>query len=284
MAKHGNFDQFKKKPSKKSSAKAEKKRKKTESIRKKSFKAAKKSEATIDSAPVRLNRFIASAGVCSRRDADVLISEGRVQLNGKITTELGTKVVAGKDIVVVDGKRITPDLHVYVLMNKPKDHITTTEDDRGRRTVMDIVSQYTKVRVFPVGRLDRNTTGLLLFTNDGMIAEKLMHPSNKIKKVYEVRLDRNLEEEDLEKILKGVELEDGKAKADKAGYLSGAANEIYLEIHSGKNRVVRRIFESLGYRVKKLDRVSLGPLTKKRLPRGKCRQLSSQEIGWLHML
>ena len=277
MAKQGNFDKFIKKKTPKSE-------KPDRPVRRKRKSETDSRPASRPEEPVRLNRFIASAGVSSRRNADEIIQAGRVKVNGIVVKELGVKVIPGKDLVVVDGKNISPNLFVYFLMNKPKDHITTLSDEAGRQTVMSIISKYTKVRVFPVGRLDRNTTGLLLFTNDGRLAEKLSHPSNRVSKVYEIRLDRPISAEHFEKLQTGVELEDGAAIADRVEILSPAGDEIMLEIHSGKNRIVRRIFESLGYSVKKLDRVSLGPLTKKRLPRGTCRPLTSGEIGWLNMI
>lgn len=233
---------------------------------------------------VRLNRFISLSGVCSRRDADDHILAGKITVNGEVVTTLGSKVIPGKDIVKFMGKPITPEKKVYILMNKPKNHITTADDPEGRRTVMDILKHATHERVFPVGRLDRNTTGLLLFTNDGDLAEKLTHPSHQVRKVYHVKLERCVLEEDLERLRKGIELEDGIAVADKISYVANKdCNEIGVEIHSGKNRVVRRMFESLGYEVKYLDRVIFGPLTKKDLPRGKFRFLSDKEVAFLRI-
>lgn len=236
--------------------------------------------------PYRLNRYIAQSGVCSRREADKLIASGQIKVNGKVVTELGTKVNVENDKVEYKGKtlKIATDF-VYILMNKPKNHITTVKDEKGRRTVMDIVKNYTDQRVFPVGRLDRNTTGLLLFTNDGELAERLAHPSFKVRKLYHVRLDQEVTEEHLDQLRAGIELEDGVVKADKVAWVEGGfTNEVGIQIHSGKNRVVRRMFEHLGYQVEKLDRVSIGPLTKKNIPRGKCRLLTPKEINFLKMM
>ena len=232
-----------------------------------------------------MNRFIALAGICSRREADALIEAGRVKVNGSVTTELGTKVVIGKDEVVYNGKVLNPQNFVYLLLNKPKNMITTTRDPDGRRTVMDLVAKSTPERIFPVGRLDRNTTGLLLLTNDGELAKKLTHPSHKVRKLYKVRLNRPVAEEDLQRLRKGIDLEDGPAKVDKIDYVVGGRNdEVGVEIHIGRNRIVRRMFEAMGYQVVALDRVGLAHLTKKRLPRGKWRSLTDKEIGFLKMI
>lgn len=237
------------------------------------------------SAPVRLNRFISQAGVCSRRDADELIQKGLVKVNGEVVTELGKKVLPRKDVVEYNGKRLDAKRYVYVLLNKPKNMITTREDPMGRRTVLDPIEQATRERVNPVGRLDRNTTGLLLLTNDGDLAQKLTHPSKRIRKIYAVRTDRPVAETHLQRLVSGVELEDGVAKADKADYITGGQpNEIGIELHIGRNRVVRRMMEALGYEVMALDRVMLGPLTKKNLPRGKWRLLTDEEVAFLKML
>jgi len=239
----------------------------------------------MDDGPVRLNRYIALSGVCSRREADELIKKGEIKVNGKKCLEMGTKVTPGKDKVVYVNRELRIRKFIYLLMNKPKDHITTVKDDQGRRTVMDLVRKYTKARVYPVGRLDRNTTGLLLFTNDGELTEKLTHPSFQVPKIYQVRLDQNVPQEHLDQLKKGVELEDGFIKADRIDYVDGGYdNEIGLEIHSGRNRIVRRMFEHLGYRIVALDRVQFGPLTKKGLGRGTCRALEDKEVGWLKML
>ncbi len=282
MASKGNFDKFK---GAKSSPKAEKKndRRKEKQILKKELKL-KKQPQLIDAEPMRLNRFIAMSGVCSRRQADELIAAGRIKVNGKIVTELGYKTDLSKDTVLYDQRVLRIRKFVYLLMNKPKNHISTVKDDLGRRTVMNIVDKYTKVRVVPVGRLDRNTTGLLLFTNDGELAAKLTHPSNNISKIYHIRLDKEVSEMHLDALRRGVQLEDGKMSVDTIDYLNGMTTQVVVEIHSGRNRVVRRLFEYYGYSVEALDRVKLGPLSKKNLPRGTCRMLSDKEVGWLKML
>jgi len=226
---------------------------------------------------MRLNRYIAKSGICSRREADALIEQGLVKVNGKPVTELGFKVKM-TDTVKVKGKLIKPEKFVYVLLNKPKDFITTTDDPFDRKTVMQLVASACEERIYPVGRLDRNTTGLLLFTNDGELAEKLAHPSGNVKKVYQVDLDKPLTNEDFQKIVDGVELEDGKAYVDDLAIVSPDRRSVGIEIHIGKNRIVRRIFESLGYQVVKLDRVMYAGLTKKDLPRGKWRRLTEQEV------
>ena len=234
---------------------------------------------------VRLNRFLAHAGLCSRREADDLIASGQVRINGKQVKELGTKVILGKDIVTYKGATVQAQDFVYILFNKPKNVISTLSDPEGRKTVIDIIQPHFSQRVYPVGRLDRNTTGLLLLTNDGMLTKKLTHPSHKVKKMYKVRLNKNVEEEDLQRLLQGIELEDGIAKVNKADYVLGAnGDEVGLEIHMGKNRIVRRMFEQMGYQVLSLDRVSIAHLTKKNLPRGKWRLLSGKEISFLKMI
>ena len=234
---------------------------------------------------MRLNRFIAQAGVCSRREADVLIEAGRISVNGKVTQELGLKVLPGKDEVVYNGKVLNPQQFVYILLNKPKNMITTTRDPEGRRTVMDLVANASDTRIFPVGRLDRNTTGLLLLTNDGDLAKKLTHPSHKVRKLYKVRLNRPISEEELQQLLKGIELEDGRARVDKVDYVAGThGDEVGVEIHIGRNRIVRRMFEALGYEVVALDRVGIAHLTKKRIPKGKWRFLTDKEVGFLKMI
>jgi len=226
---------------------------------------------------IRLNRFIAQAGICSRRDADALIQNGEIKVNGKVVKELGTKVKP-IDKVTRRGKLIKPQKSAYVLLNKPKDFITTTDDPEDRKTVMQLVSRASRERIYPVGRLDRKTTGLLLFTNDGELAEKLAHPSHQIKKVYEVRLTKPLAKDDFTKLSQGVTLEDGKAPVDDLAIISSDKKTIGIEIHVGRNRVVRRLFEHLGYEVEKLDRVTYAGLTKKDLPRGKWRHLTQKEI------
>ena len=226
---------------------------------------------------LRLNRYIANAGICSRREADTLIAAGEIRVNGEVVTEMGYKVQP-EDTVQYGKTNLNREKSVYVLLNKPKDFITTTEDPEGRRTVMDLVASASKERIFPVGRLDRNTTGLLLFTNDGEVAQKLSHPSHKNKKIYQVELSQPLAEEDLRKIAEGLELEDGKAIVDDVAVVAGNPHFVGIEIHIGRNRIVRRIFEHLGYEVVALDRVQYAGLTKKDLPRGKWRFLSEQEV------
>ena len=232
---------------------------------------------------VRLNRYIASSGICSRRDADELISRGVVEVNGVKTTEMGTQVNPG-DTVKVNGKTIKNERKVYILLNKPKDTLTTTDDPEGRRTVLDLVQNATSERIFPVGRLDRNTTGVLLLTNDGDLASKLTHPKYKVKKVYEVRTAQNVTEEMLNSMLNGIELEDGFMKLDSVTFIDPQSKkDLAVEIHSGKNRIVRRIFEQLGLEIVKLDRVYFAGLTKKTLARGKWRFMTPKEVGWLKM-
>ena len=232
-----------------------------------------------DDGTIRLNRYIANAGICSRRKADELISAGVVSVNGEAVTELGMKIDPYKDVIRYNGETLKREKMVYVLLNKPKDYITTTEDPQERKTVMSLVEKASRERIYPVGRLDRNTTGLLLMTNDGDLAEKLSHPRNNVTKIYQVELNRNLLQGDLNKIAFGLELEDGLIKPDQVTYVAGGAkNEIGIQIHSGKNRIVRRIFESLGYEVVKLDRVVYSQLTKKDLPRGRWRYLEEKEV------
>jgi 23S rRNA pseudouridine2605 synthase len=226
-----------------------------------------------------LNKYIAHSGVCSRRDAVDIIKKGKVKINGEVVTEPGHKVLA-TDSVIVNGKKINPvkDL-VYILLNKPKDYITTTEDERGRKTVLDLIKKATTTKVYPVGRLDRNTSGVLLLTNDGELTQKLTHPSNEIKKLYAVTLDKPLAKAHFDEILKGVPLEDGMAHVDVLAYTDNAdKTQIGVELHSGRNRIVRRIFEHFGYDVKNLDRVIFAGLTKKNVDRGKWRFLSEKEV------
>lgn len=233
-----------------------------------------------------LNKYIAHSGVCSRRDAADLIRKGKVSVNGKVITEPGTKVVA-TDTIKVDGKKLTISRNfVYILLNKPKDYITTTDDPQGRKTVLDLIRQATPERVYPVGRLDRNTSGVLLLTNDGDLAQKLAHPSHEIKKIYHVSLDKPLTKADMEQIISGgVVLEDGVAHVDVIAYADAKdKTQIGLEIHSGRNRIVRRIFEHLGYDVRGLDRVTYAGLTKKDVQRGKWRFLTEKEIRILKYL
>lgn len=238
-----------------------------------------------DREPMRLNRFIAKAGVCSRREADALISEGKIRVNGTVTREMGLKVQVGTDVVEYQGKELTPQGKVYILLNKPKNMITTTSDERGRATVLDAIERATRERVYPVGRLDRNTTGLLLMTNDGQLTKKLTHPSHEVVKLYKATLDKPLEEEHRQQLLEGIRLEDGHAIADAVDYPDPEQQEIVsITVHIGRNRIVRRMFAHLGYEVKALDRTMLGPLTKKNLPRGKWRELNLKEVAWLKML
>lgn len=233
---------------------------------------------------MRLNRFIANAGVCSRREADTYIEAGLVTINGKPVTELGTRVMPG-DEVRFDGRKLSAEKKVYLLLNKPKDYVTTTDDPHADRIVMDLVKNACEERIYPVGRLDRNTTGLLLFTNDGELSKKLTHPSHNMKKIYQVSLDKPVSKNHLEMIAEGIELEDGPIAADAISYINNEEKtEVGIEIHSGKNRIVRRIFEHFGYRVKKLDRVFFAGLTKKNLPRGKWRFLSDKEVNFLKMI
>lgn len=226
---------------------------------------------------IRLNRYIANSGVCSRRDADLLIQAGEIKVNGTPVTEMGY-IVQPTDIVKYGNRTLKREKLVYVLLNKPKDFITTTNDPDERRTVMDLVSSAAKERLYPVGRLDRNTTGLLILTNDGELAEKLAHPSNKVRKIYEVVLDKPLDEDDFDRILKGVYLEDGNAKVDELAIISPDRQTVGIELHIGRNRIVRRIFEYLGYQVERLDRVMYAHLTKKDLPRGHWRYLTEKEV------
>ncbi|QIL76467.1 pseudouridine synthase [Hymenobacter sp. HDW8] len=226
---------------------------------------------------LRLNRYIANAGVCSRREADALIAAGEIRVNGEVVTEMGYQVQP-TDTVQYGKTNLKREKEVYVLLNKPKDFITTTDDPEGRKTVMDLVATASKERIFPVGRLDRNTTGLLLFTNDGEVAQKLTHPSHKNKKIYQVELNTPLTEDHLRQIAEGVELEDGKAEVDDVAVVAGNAHFVGVELHIGRNRIVRRIFEHLGYEVVSLDRVQYAGLTKKDLPRGKWRYLNEKEV------
>lgn len=240
---------------------------------------------SLDSGLIRLNKYIANSGICSRREADKLIESGVVKVNGKTITQLGTKIKP-TDSVEYGGQKIKNEKNVYLLLNKPKDYITTMHDPEGRKTVMDIVKNACRERIYPVGRLDRNTTGVLLFTNDGDLAKKLIHPKHNIKKIYTVLLDRKLHQEDLQKIREGIQIEENIIKVDEIAFLEDGKNkrEIGIELHSGQNRVVRKIFESLGYEVLRLDRISFAGLTKKDLPRGKWRFLSPKEIAFLHMI
>ena len=233
--------------------------------------------------PIRLNKFLANAGVCSRREADEFITAGVVSVNGEVVTELGTKIKRGDEVKFHD-QAVSIERKIYVLLNKPKDTVTTSDDPQARRTVMDLVKGACSERIYPVGRLDRNTTGVLLLTNDGDLASKLTHPKYLKKKIYHVHLDKNLTKADMEQIAAGIQLDDGEIQADAISYTDDfKKDEVGIEIHSGKNRIVRRIFESLGYKVVKLDRVFFAGLTKKGLCRGEWRYLTEQEVNFLRM-
>jgi 23S rRNA pseudouridine2605 synthase len=234
---------------------------------------------------IRLNKYVANSGICSRREADTHISAGLVSVNGKTITEMGYKV-GPEDAVRYNGELLKREKPVYLLLNKPKDYITTLDDPENRKTVMELIKHACRERVYPVGRLDRNTTGLLLFTNDGEMAKKLTHPKHGVKKIYHVETNEPVKKTDINKILEGIDLEDGFVKADEVSYVGEGnnKNEVGIVLHSGQNRVVRRIFESLGYEVVKLDRVYFGGLTKKDLPRGKWRLLNTKEINMLKMI
>lgn len=237
----------------------------------------------VEDGSIRLNRFLANAGICSRREADSLIEAGVVRINGKVVTELGTKVMPD-DTVYFHDQLIKSQKKIYLLLNKPKNCVTTVVDPHGRITVMDIISGACKERLYPVGRLDRNTTGVLLLTNDGELTTKLTHPKHNKKKIYEVTLDKPLAVEDFDKILEGLVLEDGPIKADALEFIEDTKRmSVGIEIHSGRNRIVRRIFEHLGYTVEKLDRVYFAGLTKYKLPRGRWRFLTEEEVGMLKM-
>lgn len=229
---------------------------------------------------LRLNRFISMSGVCSRRDADELIKAGRVKVNGEVVNTVGVKVKK-KDKVEVDGSIVMPERKVYLVLNKPKDYVTTVDDPLERKTVMTLVEGACKERVYPIGRLDRQTTGVLLFTNDGDLAKKLTHPKFDHKKIYHVFLDKAVAEQDIQAIAEGIQLEDGFIQADEISYASDDRTEVGIEIHSGKNRIVRRIFEHFGYQIVKLDRVYFAGITKKNIPRGKWRFLTTEEVNVL---
>ena len=237
-----------------------------------------------DNKIIRLNKFIAHAGICSRREADNIIMNGDITVNGKIITEMGTKILK-TDVVKYKGKILEKERLVYVLLNKPKNFISTVSDPHERKTVMNLVKNACEERIFPVGRLDRNTTGVLLFTNDGDLAKKLTHPKYKVEKIYYVELNKTLINEDMLKIVEGLELEDGFIKVDEINYINGddEKNKIGIKIHSGKNHIVRRIFEELNYKVERLDRVKFAGLTKKNLKRGEWRLLMQKEINLLKM-
>ncbi len=232
---------------------------------------------------IRLNKFMANAGLCSRREADEFIQKGMVKVNGVVATELGTKI-SHSDVVEFNEKVVTLERKCYILLNKPKDCVTTSDDPNGRTTVLDLVKGACEERIYPVGRLDRNTTGVLLLTNDGALASKLTHPKYVKKKIYHVWCDKDIAEDDMQRIADGIELEDGPIHADAISYATETdRNQAGIEIHSGRNRIVRRIFESLGYHVTKLDRVYFAGLTKKNLPRGRWRYLTQDEVNFLKM-
>ena len=234
-------------------------------------------------AEIRLNRFLANAGICSRREADTFIQAGVVSVNGEVVTELGTKVKRSDEVKFHD-QPVNIEKKVYVLLNKPKDCVTTSDDPQNRKTVMDLVKGACPERIYPVGRLDRNTTGVLLLTNDGELASKLTHPQYRKKKIYQVKTDKNVTAADLRQLAEGIQLEDGEIRADDVAYASETDKKtIGIEIHSGRNRIVRRMFEHLGYRVIKLDRVFFAGLTKKNLRRGDWRFLTEQEVNMLRM-
>lgn len=282
--KHGDYSVFmvkKEKPLKK----AGNRKKKAEN------RPAKRSKYSITSYSrglsdelVRLNKFIANSGICSRREADKLIEAGAVTVNGVVVRELGTKI-SPADKVCYGDQTLKQEKLRYILLNKPRGYITTTDDPFDRKTIMQLIRKACTERVYPVGRLDRNTTGLLLLTNDGKMAKRLTHPKHEIKKLYHVFLDKALTKKDMMRIAEGMELEDGLLRVDKIAYVEGAENrrEIGLELHSGRNRIVRRLFEHLGYDVVRLDRVMFAGLTKKDLPRGKWRFLTEKEVGFLKM-
>jgi 23S rRNA pseudouridine2605 synthase len=257
---------------------------KGKSFGKKKFSPKKKTPQTFaDIGQIRLNRYLANAGICSRREADKLIASGAVQINKEVVTELGTKVKPG-DTVHYGGELLSGEKLQYVLLNKPKNYITTMDDPRNRKTVMELVVKACKERIYPVGRLDRATTGLLLLTNDGQLTKRLTHPSSNVTKVYSVSLDQNMNQKHMIQLVEGVKLEDGIATADKAYYAKDGndKSQIVLELHSGRNRVIRKMMEALGYKVTKLDRTQFAGLTKKDIPRGRFRHLQPNEVGLLH--
>ena len=236
------------------------------------------------SKPMRLNRFLANSNICSRREADDFIASGVVSVNGQIVTTLGTKIVPAQDKVYFHNEPVSLEKKIYILLNKPKNIITTSDDPKDRRTVLDLINGACQQRVYPVGRLDRNTTGVILITNDGELTTRLTHPKHLFKKIYHVGLDKDLEDSDMQKLKDGIVLEDGEAKADDVSYVKDdSKKQVGIEVHSGRNRIVRRMFEHLGYKVVNLDRVYFAGLTKKNLPRGKWRFLSEREVSFLKM-
>lgn len=247
-------------------------------------KQHKSKKTQISPDQIRLNKYIANSGICSRRDADIYIASGNVTVNGQVITEMGYRVNLN-DVVKFDGRAINPEKKVYILLNKPKGFLTTTSDDKGRKTVMDLVAKATKARIVPVGRLGRSTTGLLLFTNDGDLAKKLTNSGREVRKIYQVTLNKTVQIKDLYAIREGLTLEDGLVRVEDVSTIEGGnKNEVGIKIHSNKNKVVHRIFEHLGYEVIKLDRVAFAGLTKKDLPRGTWRHLTKQEVINLQML
>jgi 23S rRNA pseudouridine2605 synthase len=248
-------------------------------------KAPVQKQSKIDADGIRLNKYISNSGICSRREADVLIAAGSAMVNGKVITEMGFKVLL-TDEVRFDGSLINPETKRYVLLNKPKNYITTMDDERGRKTVMELVQMAAKERIYPVGRLDRNTTGLLLFTNDGELAKKLTHPKHNVRKLYHASLDRKFSLKDLQTLASGdFSVEGKKVFIDDVAFVQGESKtEVGIEIHSGRNRIVRKIFESLGYKVVKLDRVIFAGMTKKNIQRGHWRHLTDQELNNLKMI
>lgn len=262
--------------------------KKSKPYEKKPFhgkKTPSKPQRETDDGLIRLNKYLSNAGICSRREADELIASGVVQVNGKNITEMGFRVKP-TDIIKYGGQTLKKERLVYLILNKPKDYITTSDDPQERRTVLELLQGACKERIYPVGRLDRATTGLLMFTNDGDLTKKLTHPRYGVRKIYHVELDKPAKRVDLDKIAAGIELEDGPIKVDEVSYVGDGADktQVGVQIHSGRNRIVRRIFEYMGYNVRKLDRVMFGSLTKKDLPRGRWRLLTDAEVGMLKMI
>jgi 23S rRNA pseudouridine2605 synthase len=278
----GSYYKSSGKPGEKSSAK----RGESKSYEEKPKRSGKSAPKRSMDGKVRLNRFLAQAGICSRREADTLIETGVIEVNKKIVTELGTKIDPQVDVVHYGGEKIKVEKYQYVLLNKPKDFITTSKDPQNRKTVMELVSNACIERIYPVGRLDRNTLGLLLFTNDGMLADKLTHPRNEVNKTYQVEVDQTIQKGHMAMMLEGVELEDGFTKVDEITYGDNGANKssAVLTIHSGRNRIVRKIFEHFDYKVKKLDRIRFATLDKKSLPRGQWRHLTTEEVAFLKTL
>jgi 23S rRNA pseudouridine2605 synthase len=241
------------------------------------MRSERKSTKAVEEKTIRLNKYIADAGVCSRREADKLIADGKIKVNGVVETRMGLQV-SKRDKIEYMGKTLSSETLIYLLLNKPKGFITTVKDEKGRKTVMDIIKGACDERIYPVGRLDRNTTGVLLFTNDGELAKTLTHPKHQIEKIYKVSLGKNMSEKDFESLQKGFELEDGFIKPDEVAIIDGDSKSIGLRIHSGRNRIVRRMFEHLGYEVLRLDRTLFGGLSKKSLARGKWRFLNEKEV------